>query len=97
MSKVLVKGSTLLFQAILTLEMFTIVNMSKATLCNSLERVTEAVPKVQYSGQYHWVQTKTDPVSVTTSVPTQSPQQPPPPVEASFVKTLHPGPGTEAN
>ena len=59
--------------------MFTIVNMSKATLCNSLERVTEAVPKVQYSGQYHWVQTKTDPVSVTTSVPTQSPQQPPPP------------------
>ena len=30
--------------------MFTIVNMSKATLCNSLERVTEAVPKVQYSG-----------------------------------------------
>ena len=46
--------------------MFTIVNMSKATLCNSLERVTEAVPKVQYSGH---------------------------PEEASFVKTLHRGPG----
>ena len=74
--------------------MFTIVNMSKATLCNSLERVTEAVPKVQYNG--YRLKTDPVPVSVTTSVPTHDSNLRHP-VEASFVITPHPGPGTEAN
>ena len=73
--------------------MFTIVNMSKATLCNSLERVTEAVPKVQYSG-YRLELTQCPKQQVSPPSHHSNLRHP---VEASFVKTLHPGPGTEAN